>query len=80
MRTRRDARLNGVPPVVAASRRSSGERRLADRDQHVVADSGGEYIVDLLKPGELGFQVMHALLKTTHLRNHARIRPADVTE
>jgi hypothetical protein len=70
----------GVPPVVAASRRSSGERGLADRDQHVVADFSGEHVIDLLKPSELGLQVMHALLKSAHLRNHARIRPADVAE
>ena len=45
-----------------------------------MADFSGEYIVDLLKPGELGFQVMHALLQSTHLRDHAWIRPADVAE
>src|SRR5262249_61358685 len=32
------------------------------------------------KPGELGLQVLHALLEAAHLREHAGIRPANVAE
>jgi hypothetical protein len=39
---------------------------------------GSENVVLFLEPGKLGFQVTDTLLKTTHLSDHAGIRPADV--
>jgi hypothetical protein len=43
-----------------------------------MADFGSEYVVLFLEPGKLGFQITYTLLKATHLRDHAGIRPADV--
>jgi hypothetical protein len=63
-----------------ASRRS-GERGLAFRNQHVLGSPVyRQRVVLFLEPNELGLQVTYALLKTTHLRYHAGIGTADVTE
>ena len=52
--------------ALQASRRS-GERGLADRDQQVVVNFSGQYVIFLLKPGQLGFQVAYSALKAAHL-------------
>jgi hypothetical protein len=61
-----------------ASARLSGKRGLADADQQVVSYLGGEHVVLLVQPGKLGLEVTYSLLKAAHLRDHARIRSADV--
>jgi hypothetical protein len=65
-RTRRGARTR-EPLRFAEAAGASGERRLADFDQHVMAYFSSEYVIDLLEPGKLGLQVVHTLLKATHL-------------
>ena len=45
-----------------------------------MADFGSECIVLFLKPDKRSLEVMHALLKAAHLRDHAGIRPANVAE
>src|SRR5579875_889963 len=71
-------RMRRLAPLRLAASRSSGERWLADRDEQVLADLGGEHIVLLVQPGKLGLKVTYSLLKAAHLRDHARIRSADV--
>jgi hypothetical protein len=63
---------------VAASGRPLGKRGHTNRDQQVMAYFRSEHVVLFLKPDKLSFQVTYTLLKATHLRDHARIRPADV--
>ena len=70
--------LSGVPPFVAASQRSSGERGLANRNQQVVIRLRGKHVVLLVQPGKLCFEIAYSLLQAAHLRDHARIRAADV--
>jgi hypothetical protein len=41
---------------------------------------GGQFVVFLLQPDQLGFQVAHAPLEATHFGYYAGIRPADVAE
>jgi hypothetical protein len=61
--------------------RSSGERRLALQNQHVIlVTASGKRVVLFLEPHKLGFQVANTLLKTAHLRDHAGIWTADVAE
>jgi hypothetical protein len=62
--------------------RSSGERRLAIQNEHVilVTAASGKRVVLFLEPHKLGFQVANALLETAHLGDHARICTADVAE
>ena len=57
-----------------------GQGRLPLVEQYLVADAGSEHVVDLLQPGELGFQVAYSSLQAAHLRDDARIRPANVAE
>jgi len=59
--------LTGGPSFSSQPAGALGKRRLADRDQHVMAYFSGEYVVYFLQPGKLGFQVLHSLLKATHL-------------
>jgi hypothetical protein len=59
--------VTGGPSVSSQPAGASGERRLADSDQQVMADFSGEHVVNFLEPGKLGLQVMHTLLKATHL-------------
>ena len=59
--------LSGVPPFVAASQRSSGERRLANRNQQVVVRLRGQYVVLLVQPGKLCFEIAYSLLQAAHL-------------
>ena len=67
--------------LAAFPRRSSDERRLAIRDQHVlVACLNCERVVLFLKPHKLGFQIAYSLLEAAHLGNDAGIRTADVAE
>jgi len=47
-------------------------------NQQLVLDFGGENVVLLLEPGELGFQVTHSPLEAAHFSYDAGIRPADV--
>jgi len=37
-------------------------------------------IILVLQPGQLSFEVAHPSPEAAHLRQHARIRPADVPE
>jgi hypothetical protein len=69
-----------LPPV--GNLRSSGKRGLAVQNEQflVVRESRSECIVLVLKPHKLGFQVANALLETTHLGEHARVRAANVAE
>jgi len=61
--------------------RSSDERGLAFRDQHVlVGRLNRKRVILLLEPNKLGFQVAYSLLEAAHLRNDARIGTADVAE
>jgi hypothetical protein len=57
-----------------------GESRLAIIEQHFMADTGSEYVVDLLQPGKLGFKVTHTPLETAYFRHHAGIWPADMAK
>jgi hypothetical protein len=67
--------------LAAHSQRSSDERWLAIRNQHVlVACFNRERVILFLKPYELGFQVAYSLLEAAHLGNDAGIRTADVAE
>jgi hypothetical protein len=67
--------------LAASRRRSSDERRLAIRNQHVlVASLNRERVILFLKPHKLGFQVAYSLLEAAHLGNHAGIGTADVAE
>jgi hypothetical protein len=81
-----EGRRHGAPDsffaVLAAScQRSSDERRLAIRNQHVlVACLNRERVILFLKPHKLGFQVAYSLLEAAHLGNHAGIGTADVAE
>jgi hypothetical protein len=63
---KRDAVVPGVPPVRCVPGRRSGERGLADRDQQVVADFSGKYVIFLPKPGKLGFEVTYSALEAAH--------------
>jgi hypothetical protein len=65
-----------------SSLRSSGERRLAIQNEHVilVTAASSERVVLFLEPHKLSFQVANTLLETAHLRDHARICTADVAE
>ena len=45
-----------------------------------MSDTGGEYVIDLLKPGKLGLQVTHSSLKPAYLRDHARVWPANMAK
>jgi len=69
----------GIPAAVASGR-SLGEHGLANRHQQVVAHFRSECVIFFLKPDNRSLQVVHTLLKAAHLRNHAVIRPANVTE
>jgi len=61
--------------------RLSGQRRLTVHDVHVVVTAASrERVVLFLEPDKLGLQVANTLLKTTHLRDDARIWTADVAE
>jgi hypothetical protein len=62
--------------------RSSGKRRLAVQDEHIilVAAPGSKRVVLFLKPDKLGFEVANTLLETAHLRYDARVETADVAE
>jgi hypothetical protein len=62
--------------------RSSGKRRLAVQDEHVilVTTAAGKRVVLFLKPDKLGFQIANALLETAHLGDDARVETADVAE
>jgi hypothetical protein len=61
--------------------RSSDERGLAFRDQHVLVGSLNRQRVILgLEPNKLGFQVAYSLLETAHLGNDAGIGTAYVAE
>ncbi len=67
--------------MAAYYQRSSDERWLAIRNQHVlVACLNRERVILFLKPYKLGFQVAYSLLEAAHLRNDAGIRTADVAE
>ena len=60
---------------------SSGERRLAIRNQHVLVRClYRKRVVLFLEPHKLGFQVPYSLLKAAHLGNHAGVGTADVAE
>jgi hypothetical protein len=64
----KEGRLDpGVPLYVAASRRSSGERRLANRNQQVVVRLRGKHVVLLVQPGKLCFEIAYSLLQAAHL-------------
>jgi hypothetical protein len=60
----------------------SGERwfALAGRHEQAVTGFSREYVVRLLKPGELGLQVTNSPLEAAHFGYNAGIRPADVAE
>jgi hypothetical protein len=61
--------------------RSSDERGLAFRDQHVLVGSlNRKRVIRLLEPNKLGFQVAYSLLEAAHLGNDAGIGTADVAE
>jgi hypothetical protein len=45
----------------------SGERRLANRDQQVIADRSHEHIVLVLEPSKLSFQVAYSSLQPAQL-------------
>jgi hypothetical protein len=67
--------------LAASYQRSSDERWLAIRNQHVLmADLNRERVILFLKPHKLGFQVAYSLLEAAHLGNDAGIRTADVAE
>jgi hypothetical protein len=67
--------------VLPRRQRSSDERGLALRDQHVLVSSlNRERVVLFLKPHKLGFQVAYSLLEAAHLGNDAGIGTADVAE
>jgi hypothetical protein len=67
--------------LAASYQRSSDERWLAIRNQHVlVASLNRERVLLFLKPYKLGFQVAYSLLEAAHLGNDAGIRTADVAE
>jgi hypothetical protein len=67
--------------LAASYQRSSDERWLAIRNQHVlVASLNRERVLFFLKPYKLGFQVAYSLLEAAHLGNDAGIRTADVAE
>lgn len=51
----------------SASRRSSGERWLANRDQQVLPYLRGKHIVLFVQPGKLGFEIAYSLLQAAHL-------------
>jgi hypothetical protein len=55
------------PSDRAACRRSLGERRLANRDQQVLAYLRGKHIVLFMQPGKLGFEIAYSLLQAAHL-------------
>ena len=75
-------RTRGVVRAKRSSLRSSGERRLAIQNEHVilVTAASGKRVVLFLEPHKLGFQVANTLLETAHLGDHARICTADVAE
>ena len=79
-RVQRGRLFPASPLCLVASGRSLGERRLADRNQQVMADFRSKCIVLFLKPDQGSLQVSHTLLKAAHFRDHARIRAADVAE
>jgi hypothetical protein len=61
--------------------RSSDERGLAFRDQHVLVGSHNrKRVIRLLEPNKLGFQVAYSLLEAAHLGNDAGIGTADVAK
>lgn len=64
---KRDAWFQASLCYVAASRRSSGERRLANRNQQVVIRLRGKHVVLLMQPGKLGFEIAYSLLQAAHL-------------
>jgi hypothetical protein len=45
-----------------------------------MSDLHSKRIFFFLKPDKLGFKITNALLKTSHLVDHAEIGPADVAE
>jgi hypothetical protein len=52
----------------AAAGPSLSERGLANRDQQVrMPHLSGKYVVLVLEPGKLGFQVTYSLLQAAHL-------------
>jgi hypothetical protein len=72
---------NSLPLGVASScQRSSSERRLTIRHQHVVLRLRRKRNVPFLEPIKLGFQVPNTLLEAAHLGYHAGIGTADVAE
>jgi hypothetical protein len=67
-RAGKEGRLgSGAPPFAAASRRSSGKRRLANRKHQVMPYLSGKHIVLLMQPGKLGFEIAYSLLQAAHL-------------
>ncbi|GGU98623.1 hypothetical protein GCM10010502_61230 [Kitasatospora aureofaciens] len=65
--------------------RGSGESRLPvieidAVEQRVLASDSGQSVVLSLHPKELGFKVLNALLKPSHLGEHSRVGAADVPE
>jgi hypothetical protein len=68
LRAAKEGRLGtGAPLRVAASRRSSGKRGLADRKHHVVPHLRRQYVVLLVQPSKLGFEIAYSLLQAAHL-------------
>ena len=63
----RDAWNQASLRYVAASRRSLGERRLADRNQQVMLRLRGKHVVLLVQPRKLGFEIAYSLLQAAHL-------------
>jgi hypothetical protein len=67
--------------LAASCQRSSDERRLAIRHQHVlVASLNHKRVILFLKPYKLSFEVAYSLLEAAHLGYHAGIGTADVAE
>ena len=68
-------------PFCLVRLRSSDERGLTFRDQHVLVGSlNRKRVILFLKPNQLGFQVAYSLLEAAHLGNDAGIRTAHVAE
>jgi hypothetical protein len=72
----------GFARVKQGSLRSSGKRRLAVQNEHIIplSAASGKRVVLFLEPHKLGFQVANALLQAAHLGDHAWIWAADVAE
>ena len=66
------------PSIRFGQPRPSGERGFANRNHQVVPHLRGKHVVLLVQPGKLGFEITYSLLQAAHLRDHARIRAADV--